>query len=114
MAAIAVKSPEDVDRVHAVFQRKRDLARESYARDHGLDPDKLKHVAALKPLTKPEPPKEPEKKKKAAKKKVTKKKAAKKKVAKKKAKKKTKKKVVKKKKKKLLMRTQKENFKKKF
>ena len=71
---MSVVEDADVDRIHSVFQRKRELARASYARDHGLDPDKLKHVAALKPLTKPVAQEEPEKKKKVTKKKGTKKK----------------------------------------
>ncbi len=69
----------DVDRVHSVFQRKRELARENYAKAHGLNPDQLKNVAALKPLERPQPEEEPEapkKKKKASKKKAAKKKAA--------------------------------------
>ncbi len=72
---MSVIEDDDVDRVHAVFQRKRELARENYAKAHGLNPDQLKNVAALKPLERPQPAEEPEpKKKKAAKKKVSKKK----------------------------------------
>ncbi len=74
---MSVIEDEDVDRVHAVFQRKRELARENYAKAHGLNPDQLKNVAALKPLERPQPTEEPEpKKKKATKKKVAKKKKA--------------------------------------
>ncbi|MDX2472090.1 MAG: translation initiation factor IF-2 [Candidatus Krumholzibacteria bacterium] len=74
---MSVVEDDDVDRVHAVFQRKRELARENYAKAHGLNPSQLKNVAALKPLDRPEPAEEPEpKKKKASKKKVAKKKKA--------------------------------------
>ena len=62
---MSVVEDDDVDRIHAVFQRKRELARENYAKAHNLNPDQLKNVAALKPLEKPVAPKEPEKKKKA-------------------------------------------------
>ncbi|MBK8166472.1 MAG: translation initiation factor IF-2 [bacterium] len=72
---MSVVEDEDVDKVHAVFQRKRELARENYARSHGLNPDQLKNVAALKPLEKPVPSDEPEPEVKVTKKKVTKKKA---------------------------------------
>ncbi len=76
---MSVVECEDVDKVHSVFQRKRELARENYAKAHGLNPDQLKNVAALKPLERPQPEEEPEKpkkkKKKAAKKKAAKKKA---------------------------------------
>jgi translation initiation factor IF-2 len=71
---MSVIEDEDVDKVHAVFQRKRELARENYARSHGLNPDQLKNVAALKPLEKPVPSDEPEPEVKVTKKKVTKKK----------------------------------------
>ncbi|MCP4799943.1 MAG: translation initiation factor IF-2 [bacterium] len=96
---MSVVDEDIVDKIHAFFQRKRDLTRKRYADDHNMDPEKLKHVASFKPLERPQPPEETEKekeaaKKKAAKKKVTKKKATKKKVTKKKA---TKKKVTKKK-----------------
>jgi len=74
---MSVVEDEHVDKIHTVFQRKRELARVNYAKAHGLDPEKLKHVASLKPLPKPEPPPEPKKKKKApAKKKAAKKKPA--------------------------------------
>ncbi len=74
---MSVVEDDDVDRVHSVFQRKRELARENYAKAHGLNPNQLKNVAALKPLERPQPEEEPApKKKKAAKKKVTKKKKA--------------------------------------
>jgi len=72
---MSVVEDEDVDRIHAVFQRKRELARKNYAEAHGLNPDQLKNVAALKPLERPVPEEEPEKKKPAKKKKVAKKKA---------------------------------------
>jgi translation initiation factor IF-2 len=72
---MSVVEDDDVDKVHAVFQRKRELARENYARSHGLNPDQLKNVAALKPLEKPVPSDEPEPDVKVTKKKVTKKKA---------------------------------------
>ncbi len=71
---MSVLEDEDVDKVHAIFQRKRELARENYARSHGLNPDQLKNVAALKPLEKPVPTDEPEPELKVTKKKVTKKK----------------------------------------
>jgi len=73
---MSVVEDDDVDRVQAVFQRKRELARENYAKAHGLNPDQLKDVAALKPLERPQPEEEPEPKKKAPKKKVAKKKKA--------------------------------------
>ncbi len=50
---MSVVEDDDVDRIHAVFQRKRQLARENYAKAHNLNPDQLKNVAALKPLEKP-------------------------------------------------------------
>jgi len=52
-----------VDRIHSAFQRKRELARKNYAKAHGLNPDQLKNVAALKPLERPVSPEEPKKKK---------------------------------------------------
>jgi len=74
---MSVVEDDEVDRVHSVFQRKRQLARENYAKAHNLNPDQLKNVAALKPLGKPVAPEEPEdKKKKKAKKKGAKKKKA--------------------------------------
>ncbi len=75
---MSVVEDPDVDRIHSVFQRKREIARENYAKAHGLNPDQLKNIAALKPLDRPEPEPEPEqqKKKKKAKKKTAKKKAA--------------------------------------
>jgi translation initiation factor IF-2 len=72
---MSVVEDDEVDRVHSVFQRKRQLARENYAKAHNLNPDQLKNVAALKPLEKPEPPAEPEPKKKTKKKAAKKKKA---------------------------------------
>jgi len=71
---MSVVEDTEVDRVHTVFQRKRELARENYAKAHGLNPDQLKNVAALKPLERPQPPEEPAPKKKAGKKKAGKKK----------------------------------------
>jgi translation initiation factor IF-2 len=75
---MSVVEEVDVDRVHAIFQRKREMVRERYAKDHGLNPNQLKNVAALRPLDRPQPEEEPEapKKKKATKKKVSKKKKA--------------------------------------
>ncbi len=73
---MSVVEDVDVDRVHSVFQRKRELARENYAASHGLNPDQLKNVAALKPLERPQPEEEPEPKKKAKKKVAKKKKKA--------------------------------------
>lgn len=72
---MSVVEDDAVDRVHSVFQRKREIARENYAKAHGLNPDQLKNVAALKPLERPEPEPEPEVVKKP-KKKVAKKKKA--------------------------------------
>ncbi len=72
---MSVVEDEEVGRIHSVFQRKRQLARENYAKAHNLNPDQLKNVAALKPLEKPEAPEEPETKKKAKKKASKKKKA---------------------------------------
>ena len=69
---MSVVEDDNVDKIHTVFQRKREIARVNYAKAHGMDPDKLKHVASLKPLPRPEPAPEPEKKK--AKKKTAKKK----------------------------------------
>ena len=74
---MSVVEDDEVARVHSVFQRKRQLARENYAKAHNLNPDQLKNVAALKPLEKPVAPEEPEAKKKPAKKKPKKKKPAK-------------------------------------
>ncbi|MBT4291132.1 translation initiation factor IF-2 [bacterium] len=90
---MSVVDEDIVDKIHAFFQRKRDLTRKRYADDHNMDPEKLKHVASFKPLERPQPPEETEKEKEAAKKKAAKKKVTKKKVTKKKA---TKKKVAKK------------------
>jgi len=72
---MSVVEDEHVDKIHAVFQRKREVARVNYAKAHDLDPEKLKNVASLKPLPKPELPEEPEEKKVVKKKKVAKKKA---------------------------------------
>ncbi len=75
---MSVVEDTDVDRIHTIFHRKRELVRERYAKDHGLNPNQLKNVAALRPLDRPQPEEEPEapKKKKASKKKVSKKKKA--------------------------------------
>ena len=72
---MSVVDDDVIDKVHAVFQRKRELARANYAKAHGLNPDQLKNVAALKPLERPQPVEEPPKKQ-TAKKKATKKKKA--------------------------------------
>ncbi len=70
---MSVVEDDSVDKVHAVFQRKRELARRNYAKAHGLNPSKLESIASLRPLPRPQPPEEPEeekpKKKKATKKK---------------------------------------------
>ena len=47
---MSVVEDEHVDKIHAVFQRKRELARMNYARAHNIDPEKLKAVASLRPL----------------------------------------------------------------
>ena len=73
---MSVVEDDDVERVHSVFQRKRELARENYARAHGLNPDQLKNVAALKPLERPVPEDDEPAPAPKAKKKVTKKKKA--------------------------------------
>lgn len=89
---MSVVEDDAVDRIHATFQRKRELMRLDYARQHNMDPEKLKHVASFRPLEKPEPHEEPETKKPAKKKaakKTTKKATTKKKAAKKTATKKT-------------------------
>jgi len=65
---MSVVEDDHVDRVHSVFQRKREQARTNYARAHGLNPDQLKNMAALKPLERPQPEEEEEPKKKAKKK----------------------------------------------
>ncbi|RKZ18131.1 hypothetical protein DRQ50_04355, partial [bacterium] len=65
---MSVVEDDHVDRVHSVFQRKREQARTNYARAHGLNPDQLKNMAALKPLERPQPGEEEEPKKKAKKK----------------------------------------------
>ena len=43
---MSIVEDKHVDKVHQVFQRKRELARLNYAKAHGLDPEKLKHVAS--------------------------------------------------------------------
>ena len=43
---MSVVEDDEVSRVHSVFQRKRQLARENYAKAHNLNPDQLKNVAA--------------------------------------------------------------------
>jgi len=80
---MSIVEDEMVDKIHAVFQHRRDQMRLQYARMHNMDPEKLKHVASFRPLERPQPPEEPEKEKKATKKKATKKKTTKKKAAKK-------------------------------
>ena len=74
---MSVVEDDSVDKVHAVFQRKRELARQNYARAHNLEPSKLESIAALRPLPRPQPPEEEEveekPKKKPAKKKAKKK-----------------------------------------
>jgi translation initiation factor IF-2 len=81
---MSVVEDDAVDKVHAVFQRKREIARQNYAKAHGMDPSKLESIASLKPLPRPQPAEEPEPeekpKKKAAKKKAKKKAPAKSKV----------------------------------
>jgi translation initiation factor IF-2 len=81
---MSVVEDDAVDKVHAVFQRKREIARQNYAKAHNIDPAKLESIASLKPLPRPQPPEEPEPekkpKKKAAKKKAKKKAASKNKV----------------------------------
>ena len=71
---MSVVEDEHVDRVHAVFQQKREIARMNYARAHSLDPEQLKAVASLRPLPRPVPSEEPEPDPEAVKKKVVKKK----------------------------------------
>ncbi len=81
---MSVVDDEIVDKIHATYQRKRELMRLNYAKAHNMDAEKLKHVASFKPLDRPEPPEDPEAEEKAAKKKAAKKKTAKKKTTKKK------------------------------
>jgi translation initiation factor IF-2 len=71
---MSVVEDEHVDRIHAVFQQKREIARMNYARAHSLDPEQLKAVASLRPLPRPVPSEEPEPDPEAVKKKVVKKK----------------------------------------
>ena len=73
---MSIVEDDAVDKVHAVFQRKRELARRNYAKAHGMDPAKLESIASLRPLPRPQPAEEPEpaekpKKKVAKKKKAT-------------------------------------------
>ncbi len=70
---MSVVEDDSVDKVHAVFQRKRELARRNYAKAHGLEPSKLESIASLRPLPRPQPPEDPEAEK-PKKKRVTKKK----------------------------------------
>jgi translation initiation factor IF-2 len=70
---MSVVEDDAVDKVHAVFQRKREIARQNYAKAHNIDPAKLESIASLKPLPRPQPPEEPEAEKKKAKKKTKKK-----------------------------------------
>jgi translation initiation factor IF-2 len=71
---MSVVEDEHVDRIHAVFQQKREIARMNYARAHNLAPEQLKAVAALRPLPRPVPTVEPEPDPETVKKKVAKKK----------------------------------------
>lgn len=65
---MSVVEDDSVDKVHAVFQRKRKLARENYAKAHNLDPSKLESIASLKSLPRPQPAEDPESEKKTKKK----------------------------------------------
>ena len=88
---MSVVEDDIVDKIHARFQRQREILRQNYAKAHRMDPEKLKHVASFRPLDRPQPsedPEKPEPEKKAAKK-AAKKKTAKKKTTKKAATKKT-------------------------
>jgi translation initiation factor IF-2 len=72
---MSVVEHDAVDKIHAGFQHKRELARVNYAKAHSLDPEKLMHVASLKPLPRPQPAPEKKKDRTPTKKKVAKKKA---------------------------------------
>ena len=65
---MSVVEDDAVDKIHAVFQRKREIARQNYAKAHNLDPSKLESIASLRPLPRPQPPEEPEEDPKAKKK----------------------------------------------
>ncbi len=65
---MSVVEDDAVDRIHARFQREREQARLNYARAHNLDPNKLKHVASLRELPRPQPSQEEPAAKKVAKK----------------------------------------------
>ena len=56
---MSVVEDDSVDKIHGVFQRKRELARQNYARAHKLDPAKLESIASLRPLPRPQPSEEP-------------------------------------------------------
>jgi translation initiation factor IF-2 len=71
---MSVVEDEHVDRIHAVFQQKREIARMNYARAHSLAPEQLKAVASLRPLPRPVPTEETEPDPETVKKKVAKKK----------------------------------------
>jgi translation initiation factor IF-2 len=71
---MSVVEDDSVDKVHAVFQRKREIARQNYAKAHGIAVSKLESIASLKPLPRPQPPEEPEAEEKPKKKRTTKKK----------------------------------------
>ena len=71
---MSVVEDDAVDKIHGVFQRKRELARQNYARAHNLEPAKLESIASLRPLPRPQPPAEPEPEEKPKKKAATKKK----------------------------------------
>jgi len=73
---MSVVEDDAVDKVHAVFQRKRELARRNYAKAHGMDASKLESIASLRPLPRPQPQEEPEPAEKPKPKKVAKKKKA--------------------------------------
>jgi len=75
---MSVVEDDVIEKIHAYYQRKREIMRLDYAKAHKLDPEKLKHVASFRPLDLPVAPEEPEAEKKPPK---TAKKTAKKKVA---------------------------------
>ncbi len=77
---MSIVEDDVVDKIHARFQRQREVARLNYARDHKLDPEKLKHVASLRELPRPQPAPEKPREKKPAKKAPAKKATAKSKV----------------------------------
>ncbi|MDO9172030.1 MAG: translation initiation factor IF-2 N-terminal domain-containing protein, partial [bacterium] len=75
---MSVVEDDVIEKIHASYQRKREIMRVNYAQAHNLDPEKLKHVASFRPLDLPVAPDEPEVEKKPAKpaKKTVKKKVA--------------------------------------